>query len=160
MTEKDTTGLTHINAEGTAQMVDVTDRAVTHRSAVVAGKVLVSSEVRELIASNAVSKGNVLEIARIAAIMGAKKTPELIPLCHPIAISGMDVRLELVADGIEISAEVRTTDRTGVEMEAFTAVAVAGLTIIDMIKAVDAYATITDVRLIEKSGGKNGHWTR
>ena len=92
MTEKDTTGLTHINAEGTAQMVDVTDRAVTHRSAVVAGKVLVSSEVRELIASNAVSKGNVLEIARIASIMGAKKTPELIPLCHPIAISCMDVR--------------------------------------------------------------------
>ncbi len=160
MAEKDKATLTHIGADGSAQMVDVTDRAITHRSATVEGKVLVSAEVRELIASNGVSKGNVIEIARIAAIMGAKKTPELIPLCHPIGISGMDVAVQLVDDGIRISAEVRTTDRTGVEMEAFTAVAVAGLTIVDMIKAADAYATITDIRLIEKAGGKNGHWTR
>ena len=160
MTDKNNASLTHIGSDGSAQMVDVSERAITHRAATVQGKVLLSAEVRELIAANGVTKGNVLEIARIASIMGAKKTPELIPLCHPIAISGMDVKVELVDDGVLVSAEVRTTDRTGVEMEAFTAVAVAGLTIIDMIKAVDAFATITDIKLIEKSGGKNGHWTR
>lgn len=141
-------------------MVDVSDRAITNRTARVEGIVLLSATAREQIRANGVTKGNVLEIARIASIMGAKKTPELIPLCHPIGISGMDVQLQLTDTGVGISVEVRTSDRTGVEMEAFTAVAVAGLTVIDMIKAVDPYASITDIRLVEKAGGKNGHWAR
>jgi len=152
--------LTHVNAEGNAQIVDVTDRVVTVRTAKVKGKVLHSEQVRNLIAENAVSKGNVIDVSRIAAIMGAKKTSELIPLCHPLAITGIEIEYVLLEDGIEISAFVKTTDRTGVEMEAFTAVAVGALAVIDMIKSIDSYASITEIRLVEKSGGKNGDWTR
>lgn len=152
--------LTHVNADGDAQIVDVTDRAPTVRTAKVRGKVLHSEQVRNLIAENAVSKGNVIDVSRIAAIMGAKKTSELIPLCHPLAITGIEIEYVLLEDGIEISAFVKTTDRTGVEMEAFTAVAVGALTVIDMIKSIDSYASITEIRLVEKSGGKNGDWIR
>ena len=156
----DSQSLTHLDQNGQAQIVDITDRAITHRAARVSGRVLISEQVFRLIESNGIAKGNVLEIARIAAIMGAKKTSELIPLCHPIAITGLEIALTLQAGSIEISASVKTTDRTGVEMEAFTAVAIAALTVIDMIKAVDPHASITTIQLEEKTGGKNGDWVR
>ena len=156
----DSQSLTHINQDGQAHIVDITDRAVTHRAARVSGRVSISSEVYRLISSDGISKGNVLEIARIAGIMGAKKTPELIPLCHPISITGVEISLILHEDAIEISAMVKTTDKTGVEMEGFTAVAIAALTVIDMIKAVDPTASISSIQLEEKSGGKNGDWVR
>jgi cyclic pyranopterin phosphate synthase len=122
--------------------------------------VLVSAEVVGLLRGAGVPKGDTLAVARLAGIMGAKQTPSLIPLCHPLAISGVTVDLVVADDAVEISATVRTTDRTGVEMEALTAVAVAGLTVIDMVKAVDKAAVITDVRVEAKSGGKSGDWTR
>ena len=160
MTEKKQPSLTHLDESGAARIVDITDRDVTHRTARVTGRVLISQTVVELIEKNGISKGNVLEIARIAGIMGAKKTSELIPLCHPIAITGVDLKVVLGDGAIEISATVKTTDRTGVEMESFTAVSVAALTIIDMIKAVDPTASIESIALQEKDGGKNGHWVR
>ena len=141
-------------------MVDVSAKDVTTRVAVAAGRVLVSAEVVELLRGAGVPKGDALSVARIAGIMGAKKTPELIPLCHPLAISGVTVDLSVADDAVEIEATVRTTDRTGVEMEALTAVAVAGLAVIDMVKAVDKRASITDVRLLSKSGGKSGDFLR
>ena len=156
----DSPALTHLDQHGQAQIVDITDRAITNRVARVSGRVEISQEVFQLISSNGIAKGNVLEIARIAGIMGAKKTPELIPLCHPIAITGLEIGLTLQERAIEISVLVKTTDKTGVEMEAFTAVSVAALTVIDMIKAVDPYASITSIQLEEKSGGKNGDWVR
>ena len=160
MTDSSSPSLTHLDQNGQAQIVDITDRAITHRTARVSGRVCISREVYQLISSNGISKGNVLEIARIAGIMGAKKTPELIPLCHPIAITGVEIALILLEDAIEISARVKTNDKTGVEMEGFTAVAVAALTVIDMIKAVDPTASIGAIQLEEKSGGKNGDWVR
>jgi cyclic pyranopterin phosphate synthase len=156
MTEK----LTHINDHGEAHMVDVSDRAETVRTATASGKVLLSKEVLALIASGTTPKGDVLATARIAGIMGAKKTPELIPLCHPIAISSVNVSLEVVEDGVTILSTVKIADRTGVEMEALTAVSIAALTIIDMVKALDPGATIVNVRVEEKDGGRNGHWKR
>jgi len=153
-------GLTHINDKGEAHMVDVSDRATTVRTATASGKVLLSKEVLALITNGTVPKGDVLATARIAGIMGAKKTPELIPLCHPIALSNVSVDLEVVADGIRIVAKVKTADRTGVEMEALTAVSISSLTIIDMVKALDPAATIIDVRVDEKDGGRNGLWQR
>ena len=156
MTEK----LTHINDQGEAHMVDVSDRAETVRTATASGKVLLSKEVLALIASGTTPKGDVLATARIAGIMGAKKTPELIPLCHPIAISSVNVSLEVVEDGVTILSTVKIADRTGVEMEALTAVSIAALTIIDMVKALDPGATIVNVRVEEKDGGRNGHWKR
>jgi cyclic pyranopterin phosphate synthase len=152
--------LTHINDKGEAHMVDVSDREETIRTATASGKVLLSKEVLALIADGTAPKGDVLATARIAGILGAKKTPELIPLCHPLAISSISVDLTIEADGVAIVAKVKIADRTGVEMEALTAVSVAGLTIIDMIKALDPYATITNVQVIEKDGGRNGHWQR
>jgi cyclic pyranopterin phosphate synthase len=152
--------LTHINADGHAHMVDVSDRAVTERIASASGKVLLSAEVLSLIANGTAPKGDVLATARIAGIMGAKKTSDLIPLCHPIAISSVTVDLAVVADGVEISSTVKINDRTGVEMEALTAVSITALTIIDMVKALDPGATITNVRVDEKDGGRNGHWKR
>ena len=152
--------LTHLDADGNAHMVDVADRDVTTRTATATGKVLVSAEVVSALRDGNVPKGDVLSAARIAAIMGAKKTSELIPLCHPIAIHGVQVELTVVDDGVKISATVKTADRTGVEMEALTAVSVAGLTVIDMVKAMDPMATITDVQMTEKDGGRNGHWVR
>jgi cyclic pyranopterin phosphate synthase len=152
--------LTHLDASGAARMVDVTAKAVTPRVATAAGRVLVSSEVVALLRGEGVPKGDAIAVARIAGIAGAKRTPDLIPLCHPIALHGVTVDLEVTDEAVEITATARTADRTGVEMEALTSVAVAGLTVIDMVKAVDARATITDVRLLSKSGGKKGDWVR
>ena len=152
--------LTHVDEQGAARMVDVSDKAVTARSATATGRVLVSAEVVGLLRGEGVPKGDALAVARLAGIMGAKQTPALIPLCHPLAISGVVVELEVADDAVEIGATVRTTDRTGVEMEALTAVTVAALTVIDMVKAVDKAAVITDVRVEAKSGGRSGDWTR
>jgi cyclic pyranopterin phosphate synthase len=152
--------LTHIDAAGNAHMVDVADREVTTRTATTVGRVLLSAQVVSLLRDGAVPKGDVLATARIAGIMATKRTPDLIPLCHPIAVHGVSVDLEVVDDGVNITATVKTADRTGVEMEALTAVAVAGLTVIDMVKAIDPAATITDVKMIHKDGGRNGEWNR
>lgn len=141
-------------------MVDVADREVTTRTATTVGRVLLSEKVVTLLRDGAVPKGDVLATARIAGIMATKRTPDLIPLCHPIAVHGVSVELVVVDEGVEITATVKTADRTGVEMEALTAVAVAGLTVIDMVKAIDPSATITDVKMIHKDGGRNGEWTR
>jgi cyclic pyranopterin monophosphate synthase len=152
--------LTHVDESGAARMVDVSGKDVTAREAVAAGRVLVSGEVVGLLRGDGVPKGDTLAVARLAGIMGAKQTPSLIPLCHPLALSSVAVDLHVADDAVEITATVRTTDRTGVEMEALTAVAVAGLTVIDMVKAVDKRAVITDVRLLSKSGGKSGDFAR
>ena len=124
------------------------------------GRVLVSPEVVALLRGEGVPKGDALGVARVAGIMAAKRTPDLVPLCHPLAISGVTVDLDVLDDAVEISATVRTTDRTGVEMEALTAVSVAALTVVDMVKAVDKGAVIADVRVESKTGGKSGDWTR
>jgi cyclic pyranopterin phosphate synthase len=150
--------LTHVDDSGAARMVDVSEKAATVRTAVAAGRVRVSPRVVELLRGEGVPKGDALAVARIAGIMGAKKTPELIPLCHPIAISGVKVDLTVADEAVEITATVRTADRTGVEMEALTAVAVAGLAVIDMVKAVDKGAAIENVRVLSKTGGKSGDW--
>ncbi|MFE3252209.1 cyclic pyranopterin monophosphate synthase MoaC [Streptomyces sp. NPDC059209] len=152
--------LTHIDEAGAARMVDVSAKEVTARTAAASGRVLVSPRVVELLRGEGVPKGDALATARIAGIMGAKRTPELIPLCHPLALSGVTLDLAVTDDAVEILATVRTTDRTGVEMEALTAVSVAALTVVDMVKAVDKGAVITDVRVEEKAGGKSGHWSR
>ncbi|MFI8291839.1 cyclic pyranopterin monophosphate synthase MoaC [Streptomyces sp. ms191] len=153
-------GLTHIDEAGAARMVDVSAKDVTARTARASGRVLVAPRVIELLRGEGVPKGDALATARIAGIMGAKKTPDLIPLCHPLAVSGVTLDLTVADDAVEILATVRTTDRTGVEMEALTAVSVAALTVVDMIKAVDKGAVISDVRVEEKTGGKSGTWTR
>jgi cyclic pyranopterin phosphate synthase len=152
--------LTHVDESGAARMVDVSDKAVTARTATASGRVLVSAEVVALLRGDGVPKGDALAVARIAGIMGAKQTPALIPLCHPLSVSGVTVDLTIADDAVEISATVRTTDRTGVEMEALTAVSVAALTVVDMVKAVDKGAVITDVRVETKTGGKSGDWAR
>ncbi len=152
--------LTHVDESGAARMVDVSGKDVTAREATASGRVLVSEAVVALLRGEGVPKGDALAVARLAGIMGAKQTPALIPLCHPLAISGVTVDLAVADDAVEISATVRTTDRTGVEMEALTAVTVAALTVIDMVKAVDKGAVITDVRIERKTGGKSGEWTR
>ena len=141
-------------------MVDVTGKQVTERSATARAAVSVSPEVIGLLRGAGVPKGDALAVARIAAIAGTKRTPDLIPLCHPLAIHGVVVDLAVEDDHVGISATVRTADRTGVEMEALTCVTVAALALIDMVKAVDPAAIITDVQLVEKSGGRRGHWTR
>ncbi len=160
MATEDSSGLTHVDAAGAARMVDVSAKDVTVRVAVATGRVLVSGRVLELLRGEGVPKGDVLAVARIAGIMGAKQTPALIPLCHPLAISGVTVDLAVGDASVDITATVRTTDRTGVEMEALTAVSVAALTVIDMVKAVDKAAVITDVRVESKTGGKSGDWSR
>ena len=141
-------------------MVDVTGREITVRTAHTSARVLLSAHVVGLLRDGTTPKGDVLSTARIAAIMAAKRTSELIPLCHPIAINKISVDLEIVDEGVDIRAQVVTSDRTGVEMEALTAVSVAGLTIIDMVKALDPFASITEIRVDSKSGGKNGEWKR
>ena len=151
---------THLDESGAARMVDVSGKDVTARSATASGKVLVSPAVVELLRGEGVPKGDALGVARVAGIMAAKRTPDLVPLCHPLAISGVTVDLEVEDDGVAITASVRTTDRTGVEMEALTAVSVAALTVVDMVKAVDKGAVITDVRVEEKTGGKSGTYRR
>jgi cyclic pyranopterin monophosphate synthase len=152
--------LTHVDEAGAARMVDVSDKAVTTREAVATGRVLVSARVVDLLRGEGVPKGDALGVARVAGIMAAKKTPELVPLCHPLAISGVTLDLTVVDDAVEIRATVRTTDRTGVEMEALTAVSVAALTVVDMVKAVDKGAVITEVRVESKAGGRSGTWVR
>ena len=152
--------LTHIDNEGNAHMVDVAGREVTTRTATAVGKVKLSSEVVKALRDNTVPKGDVLSAARLAGIMATKKTSDLIPLCHPIAIHGVTVELQIEDDGVAISATVKTADRTGVEMEALTAVSVAGLTVIDMVKAMDPFAALTDVYMTQKDGGRNGKWSR
>jgi cyclic pyranopterin phosphate synthase len=152
--------LTHIDSSGNAHMVDVADREITTRTATAVGKVLLSQEVVSALRDGNVPKGDVLAAARIAGIMGTKRTSDLIPLCHPIAIHGVQVDLTVEDFGVAISATVKTADRTGVEMEALTAVSVAGLTVIDMVKSMDPMATITEVGMTEKDGGRNGHWSR
>ncbi|MDT3726551.1 cyclic pyranopterin monophosphate synthase MoaC [Streptomyces sp. DSM 41972] len=156
----DQSRLTHIDEAGAARMVDVSAKDVTARTARATGRVLVAPRVIELLRGEGVPKGDALATARIAGIMGAKRTPDLIPLCHPLALSGVKLDLSVADDAVEIAATVRTTDRTGVEMEALTAVSVAALTVIDMVKAVDKEAVITDVRVEEKTGGTSGDWSR
>lgn len=153
-------GLTHVDETGAARMVDVSEKAVTARTATASGRVLVAPEVVALLRGEGVPKGDALAVARIAGIMGAKRTPDLIPLCHPLAISGVTIDLAVADDAVEIVATVRTSDRTGVEMEALTAVSVAALTVVDMVKAVDKSAVISDVRVETKTGGKSGDWSR
>jgi cyclic pyranopterin phosphate synthase len=160
MSEQPGPRLTHVDEAGAARMVDVSAKDVTARTATASGRVLVSSEVVALLRGAGVPKGDTLAVARLAGIMGAKQTSTLIPLCHPLALSGVVVDLVVADDAVDITATVRTTDRTGVEMEALTAVAVAGLTVIDMVKAVDKAAVITDVRVETKTGGKSGDWAR
>jgi cyclic pyranopterin monophosphate synthase len=152
--------LTHVDDRGAARMVDVSAKDVTAREATAAGRVLVSAEVVALLRGEGVPKGDALAVARIAGIAGAKRTPDLVPLCHPIALHGVTVDLEVTDEAVEITATARTADRTGVEMEALTSVAVAGLTVIDMVKAVDPRASITDVRLLRKTGGRSGEFIR
>ncbi|MGN6132404.1 MAG: cyclic pyranopterin monophosphate synthase MoaC [Nocardioidaceae bacterium] len=152
--------LTHVDESGAARMVDVSEKDVTRREAVATGRVLVSPQVVALLRGEGVPKGDALGVARVAGIMAAKRTPDLVPLCHPLAISGVTVDLEVADDAVEITARVRTTDRTGVEMEALTSVSVAALTVVDMVKAVDKAAVITDVRIDSKTGGKSGTYRR
>jgi cyclic pyranopterin phosphate synthase len=152
--------LTHVDHQGAARMVDVSGKDVTVRTARASGRVLVSAEVVALLRGPGVPKGDALAVARVAGIQGAKRTPDLVPLCHPLALHAVDVAVDVADDAVEIAATVRTADRTGVEMEALTAVATAALTVVDMVKAVDRGAVITDVRIEEKSGGRSGTWRR
>jgi cyclic pyranopterin monophosphate synthase len=152
--------LTHLSDDGEARMVDVSAKPVTARTATAAARVLLSPECVAALRDRSVPKGDVLAVARISGIMAAKKTPDLIPLCHPLFLSGVDVTAEVTDGGVDLIATVRTTERTGVEMEALTAVSVAGLAVIDMIKAIDRSAVITDIRVLTKSGGRSGDWRR
>src|SRR6202451_1362584 len=152
--------LTHVDAAGHARMVDVSGKEITTRSACATGRVLLSAEAVAALRAGTVPKGDALAVARIAGIAGAKRTPDLIPLCHPIGLHAVSVEAVVTDDGVEITAITRTADRTGGEMEALTSVAGAGLTVIDMVKAIDPAATISDVRVEWKEGGKNGPWHR
>jgi cyclic pyranopterin phosphate synthase len=152
--------LTHLDAAGQARMVDVSAKDVTARTARASGRVRLSAAAVAALRAGEVPKGDALAVARIAGIQGAKRTPDLIPLCHPIGLHGVTVGLTVTDDGVDITATTRTADRTGVEMEALTSVSVAALALIDMIKAVDPAAVITDVRVDEKTGGKTGPWLR
>src|SRR5512144_1851243 len=149
--------LTHIDARGRVKMVDVGEKPVTAREAVASGSISMSAEARRLVTAGAVKKGDPLQAARLAGIMAAKRTSELIPLCHPIPLTHVEIELRPTGRGYDIETRARTTAQTGVEMEALTAVAVAALTIYDMLKAVDRGMTIGAIRLLEKSGGRSGH---
>lgn len=155
---KPSSSLTHIDAQGKATMVDIGGKAATVRRAVAEGFVRVSEELARAIAADTVAKGNVFEVARLAGIQAAKRTDELIPLCHSLPLDAVHVQLELQQGQVAITAEARTTWKTGVEMEALTAVAVAALTVIDMGKAIDKTMMIHGVRLLEKTGGKSGKY--
>jgi cyclic pyranopterin phosphate synthase len=152
--------LTHLDDSGAARMVDVAAKDVTVRTATASGRVRVSAEVVGLLRGGGVPKGDALAVARIAGIMGAKRVPDLVPLCHPIALHGVEIALTVTDDAVEITATCRTADRTGVEMEALTAVSVAALALFDMVKAVDPAAVIDCVQVDAKSGGKTGEWRR
>ena len=151
--------LSHLDETGAAHMVDVTAKDATKRVAVAAGTVRTRADVVDLISTNGLPKGDALATARVAGILAAKRTSDLVPLCHPLAITGVDIDFQVAGAEVGIVATVRTTDRTGVEMEALTAVSVAALTIYDMIKAVDRSASIDDIRVLHKEGGKTGTWT-
>lgn len=150
--------LTHVRADGSAHMVDVSAKAVTARAASAAGRVLLSPKAIAALRAGEVTKGDALAVARLAGIQAVKRTPDLIPLAHPVAVHAVEVDLGVADDAVQIAATVRTADRTGIEMEALTAVAVAALTIIDMVKAIDRHGRITDVRVTAKSGGRSGDW--
>jgi cyclic pyranopterin monophosphate synthase len=152
--------LTHLDEAGAARMVDVSGKDVTVRTATATGRVRLSPECVALLRDGAVPKGDVLAVARVAGIMAAKRTPDLVPLCHPVALAGVDVDLVVDDEGVAVRATARTADRTGVEMEALTAAAVACLTVVDMTKAVDRSAVVTDVQVVEKTGGRSGTWRR
>ncbi|PZP17352.1 MAG: cyclic pyranopterin monophosphate synthase MoaC [Brachybacterium faecium] len=152
--------LSHVRADGSAHMVDVTDKATTSRRATARAILRTRPDVVERIAEGDLPKGEALPVARIAGIMGAKRTSDLIPLCHPLPLSGIEIDLEAREDRVEITATVRTKGVTGVEMEALTAVSVAALTVYDMIKAVDHLAVIEEIKVLAKSGGKSGDWQR
>lgn len=151
--------LTHVRADGSAHMVDVSGKAVTARQASAAGRVLLAAEAVAALRSGEVPKGDALAVARIAAIQAVKRTPELVPLAHPVAVHAVAVDLTVADDGVDIVATVRTADRTGIEMEALTAVCVGALALVDMVKAVDKHARISDVRVTAKSGGRSGDWS-
>ena len=153
-------GLTHVDASGNARMVDVSQKRVTIREATASGRLRTTSEVIELLRQNGLPKGDALAVARVAGIAGAKRTPDLVPLCHPVALHAVTVDLDVRDDSVEITATTRTADRTGVEMEAITAVMAAALTLYDMVKAADRAAQLTDIQLVHKSGGRSGEWNR
>ncbi len=160
MTTPGVTALTHIDESGQARMVDVSGKDETAREATAKGRVVMRAETVALIAGGSAKKGDVLAVARLAAIMAAKRTADLIPLCHPLPISAVSVDLALGEESVEIAATVRTTGRTGVEMEALTAVSVAALTVYDMVKAVDRGMRIEAVRVVHKAGGKSGDFVQ
>ena len=153
-------GFTHFNESGRAHMVEVSDKEETKRVAVARGTITMKKSTLDMIKGDGMKKGDVLSVAQIGGIMGAKKTSDLIPMCHNIFISGSDIRFNLLEDAIEIEAEVKTVGKTGIEMEALTAVSVAALTIYDMCKAVDKDMLISESRLIKKTGGKSGTYLR
>ncbi|MBX6371058.1 MAG: cyclic pyranopterin monophosphate synthase MoaC [Acidothermus sp.] len=153
-------GFSHLDSRGAARMVDVSAKPVSVRTARATGLVRTTPEVVARLRDQSLPKGDALAVARIAGIQAAKRTPELIPLAHPIALHATEVELDVGDDGVRIAARITTADRTGVEMEALTAVAVAGLALMDMIKGLDPAAVLTDVRVEEKSGGRSGHWVR
>ncbi|MEV6598973.1 cyclic pyranopterin monophosphate synthase MoaC [Actinoplanes sp. NPDC051346] len=152
--------MTHVDADGAARMVDVSAKTVTVRRAVAAGRLVTTPEVVALLRGDGLPKGDALAVARLAGILGAKRTPDLVPLCHPIGLHGVTVDLTITDAGVDIVATTKTADRTGVEMEALTAVATAGLALIDMVKAVDPAASIEAIRVLRKEGGKTGEWVR
>lgn len=157
--EDNAASLTHLRRDGTAQMVDVSGKAETTREATATATVRTTEGVLALLGAGDLPKGDALAVARVAGIMAAKKTPELIPLCHPLPISKVTVDFELGLDAVTVLATVKTRGVTGVEMEALTAASVAALSVYDMIKAVDKHAVLTDIRVLAKSGGKSGDWT-
>ena len=152
--------MTQPHPESQAKMVDVTQKDLSAREAVATCVVTMAPATRDIVLERRLEKGDALEVARVAGIMGAKRTSELIPLCHPLAIGSVEVSFESLAEGIGIAAVVRTTDRTGVEMEALTAVSIAALTVYDMVKGIERGVEITGMRLLRKSGGRSGEWIR
>lgn len=157
--EQSPSALTHLRQDGSAQMVDVSAKTETTREATATASVRTTKEVLGLLGSGGLPKGDALAVARVAGIMAAKKTPELIPLCHPLPLSKVTVDFDLKPDSVTILATVKTRGVTGVEMEALTAVSVAALSVYDMIKAVDKHAVLTDIKVVAKSGGKSGDWS-
>ncbi len=152
--------LSHLDDRGAARMVDVSDKDVTTRSATARGTVLLSAAAVAALRDETLPKGDALAVARVAGIQAAKRTSDLIPLCHPLPLSAVRVEMEIVEEGVRVEAAVRTTSRTGVEMEALTAVTVCALTLVDMTKSVDKHARITDIRVVAKSGGRSGDWSQ
>ncbi|GAB5080336.1 cyclic pyranopterin monophosphate synthase MoaC [Arthrobacter sp. AD-310] len=156
--EQTPAALTHLRQDGSAQMVDVSTKAETTREATATATIRTTAEVMGLLGSGGLPKGDALAVARVAGIMAAKKTPELVPLCHPLPLSKVTVDFDMDAESVSILATVKTRGVTGVEMEALTAASVAALSVYDMIKAVDKHAVITDIKVLAKSGGKSGDW--